>query len=201
MQTKYEKYEQLSHDTLHSIAESKDNWLKFLDTASRMYKYSFEDQVLIHAQRPDTRACADFAFWTAVNRMNRQISPRSREIALLDRDKKKLHYVYAVEDTEARANGKSRDPEAYIWQLSQENRAVINIMLCDHGNIQSENIEKTIVSMAYSMARLETADYANELDKMYDSLSPSIPREEFRTAFATFVAESSARIGRSCFKR
>ena len=66
MQTKYEKYEQLSHDTLHSIAESKDNWLKFLDTASRMYKYSFDDQVLIHAQRPDTRACADFAFWTYI---------------------------------------------------------------------------------------------------------------------------------------
>ena len=192
MQTKYEKYEQLSHDTLHSIVESKDNWLKFLDTASRMYKYSFEDQVLIHAQRPDTRACADFAFWTAVNRMNRQIRYGSNEIALLDRDKMKLHYVYAVEDTEARSNGKSRDPEAYIWQLSQENRAVINTMLCDQGNIQSENIEKTIVSMAYSMARLKTADYAAELDKMYDSLSPSIPREEFITAFATFVAESSA---------
>ena len=192
MQTKYEKYEQLSHDTLHSIVESKDNWLKFLDTASRMYKYSFEDQVLIHAQRPDTRACADFAFWTAENRMNRHIKRHSDGIALLDRDKKKLHYVYAVEDTEARANGKSRDPEAYIWQLSQENRAVINTMLCDQGSIQSENIEKTIVSMAYSMARLKTADYANELDKMYDSLSPSIQREEFRTAFATFVAESSA---------
>lgn len=192
MQTKYEKYEQLSHDTLHSIVESKDNWLKFLDTASRMYKYSFEDQVLIHAQRPDTRACADFAFWTAENRMNRHIKRHSDGIALLDRDKKKLHYVYAVEDTEARANGKSRDPEVYIWQLSQENRAVINTMLCDQGSIQSENIEKTIVSMAYSMARLKTADYANELDKMYDSLSPSIPREEFRTAFATFVAESSA---------
>ena len=192
MQTKYEKYEQLSHDTLHSIVESKDNWLKFLDTASRMYKYSFEDQVLIHAQRPETRACADFAFWTAESRMNRHIKRHSDGIALLDRDKKKLHYVYAVEDTEARANGKSRDPEAYIWQLSQENRAVINTMLCDQGSIQSENIEKTIVSMAYSMARLKTADYANELDKMYDSLSPSIPREEFRTAFATFVAESSA---------
>lgn len=192
MQTKYEKYEQLSHDTLHSIVESKDNWLKFLDTASRMYKYSFEDQVLIHAQRPETRACADFAFWTAENRMNRHIKRHSDGIALLDRDKKKLHYVYAVEDTEARANGKSRDPEAYIWQLSQENRAVINTMLCDQGSIQSENIEKTIVSMAYSMARLKTADYANELDKMYDSLSPSIPREEFRTAFAIFVAESSA---------
>ena len=192
MQTKYEKYEQLSHDTLHSIAESKDNWLKFLDTASRMYKYSFEDQVLIHAQRPDTRACADFAFWTAENRMNRHIKRHSDGIALLDRDNKKLHYVYAVEDTEARANGKSRDPEAYIWQLSQENKAVINTMLCDQGGIQSENIEKTIVSMAFSMARLRSVDYVSELDQMYDNLAPSISREEFRTAFATLVAESAA---------
>ena len=136
MQNKYEKYEQLSHDTLARLTENKEKWQSFLDTASRMYKYSFEDQVMIFAQRPETRACADFSFWTAENRMNRHIKRHSDGIALLDRDKRKLHYVYAVEDTEQRANGKSRDPEAYIWKLSEESRNVVNEMLCKQGNIK-----------------------------------------------------------------
>lgn len=192
MRNKYETYEQLSQDALERMTENRENWLSFLDTASRMYKYSFDDQVLIHAQRPDTRACADFSFWTAENRMNRHIKRHSDGIALLDRDRRKLHYVYAVEDTEPRENGRSRDPEAYIWQLSQENRAVINTMLCDQGNIKSDSIEKTIVSMAFSMAQLKTTDYTEEFDKIYGKISPDIPKEEMKTAFASLVAESAA---------
>lgn len=55
-QNKYEKYEQLAADTLRQLTASRDNWLNYLDTASRMYKYSFDEQLLIHAQRPDTKA-------------------------------------------------------------------------------------------------------------------------------------------------
>ena len=192
MQTKYEKFEQLSQDTLEKMTESKENWLNFLDTASRMYKYSFDDQVLIYAQRPQTRACADFTFWTAENRMNRHLKRHSDGIALLDRDRRKLHYVYAVEDTEPRINGKSRDPEAYIWQLTDNIKGNINDMLCKQGNIQSENIEKTIVSMAFSMARIKIADYSEEFDRIYNKVAPDVPKEDMRTAFATLVAGSAA---------
>ena len=73
MQKKYETYEQLFTNTIGGLTENSEKWLGFLETASRMYKYSFEDQLLIYAQRPETRACADFSFWTAVNRMNRQL--------------------------------------------------------------------------------------------------------------------------------
>ena len=194
MQNKYEKYEQLSHDTLARLTENKEKWQSFLDTASRMYKYSFEDQVMIFAQRPETRACADFSFWTAENRMNRHIKRHSDGIALLDRDKRKLHYVYAVEDTEQRANGKSRDPEAYIWKLSEGSRNVVNEMLCKQGNIKSESIDKTIVSMAFATARIKTADYDDEFDKIYSNISPDVPKEEMKKAFYNIIAESAAYI-------
>ena len=46
----------------------------YLTTASRLYKYSFADQLMIYAQRPDATACADFDIWN--NRMNRYV-PRS----------------------------------------------------------------------------------------------------------------------------
>ena len=186
MQQKYEKYEQLSQGTLAKMTESKQNWQSFLDTASRMYKYSFDDQVLIYAQRPETRACADFTFWTAANRMNRHVKRNC------DRDKRKLHYVYAVEDTEQRTNGKSRDPEAYIWKLSAENREAINEMLCKQGHIESDSIDKTIVSMAFASARLKAADYDDEFDKIYVKASPDVPKEEMKKAFYRIVAESAA---------
>ena len=60
MQTKYEKYEQLAEERLSELASSKEKWQDFLSTSSRMYKYTFDEQVLIYAQRPETRACASF---------------------------------------------------------------------------------------------------------------------------------------------
>ena len=78
MQTKYEKYEQLGTETLQGLMRNQETWTSFLATSSRMYKYTFDEQVLIHAQRPDTRACADFAFWTTRDRMNRHLKARKR---------------------------------------------------------------------------------------------------------------------------
>jgi len=66
----YRKYEQLAEKTLRDIVSSSDEWKKFLDTAAKMYKYTFDEQVLIHAQRPDSVACASFGFWTDEDKMN-----------------------------------------------------------------------------------------------------------------------------------
>lgn len=192
MQNKYETYEQLFTNTIGGLTENSEKWLGFLETASRMYKYSFEDQLLIYAQRPETRACADFSFWTAVNRMNRQLRQGCNEIALLDQEKKKLHYVYAMEDTEPRTNGKSRNPEHYIWQLSPDNRDVINDMLCRQGGINSNNIEKTIISMTSSMTKLKMAEYISEFDSIYHGLGIKLPKSEVEKAVAEIAAASAA---------
>ena len=34
------------------ISSSPRDWLHYLDTASQLYRYSFSDTLLIHAQRP-----------------------------------------------------------------------------------------------------------------------------------------------------
>lgn len=180
VQQKYENYEQLFSSTISDLTENSEKWLSFLETASRMYKYSFEDQLLIYAQRPETRACADYSFWTAVNRMNRQLRQGCTEIALLDQEKRKLHYVYAMEDTEPKTNGKSRNPEHYIWQLAPDNRDVINDMLCRQGGINSNNIEKTIISMTSSMTKLKMAEYISEFDNISHGLGIKSPKLELR---------------------
>ena len=191
-QTKYEKYEQLAADTLRQLTASRDNWLNYLDTASRMYKYSFDEQVLIHAQRPDTKACAEFSLWAAPNGMNRHIKRNTKSIVLINRDTTSIRHVYAVEDTEPRANGQSKDPEAYIWQLTPEKRSAVNDMILRGQSIKSESLEQTIVSMAYSMARIQADNHSAEFDTIFNELELTVPKEQFRAMFTEIIAASAA---------
>ena len=191
-QTKYEKYEQLAADTLRQLTASRDNWLNYLDTASRMYKYSFDEQVLIYAQRPDTKACAEFSLWAAPNGINRHIKRNTKSIVLINRDTKSIRHVYAVEDTEPRANGQSKDPEAYIWQLTPEKRSAVNDMILRGQSIKSESLEQTIVSMAYSMAHIQANRHSSEFDTIYNELELTVPKEQFRAMFTELIAASAA---------
>ena len=82
------------------VAKGADNWASFLSLAARMYKYSFVDQILIHAQRPDATACAGFDFWN--NRMQRWVNRGSKGIALIDRTNPQspcLKHVFDIQDT------------------------------------------------------------------------------------------------------
>ena len=74
MPSKTEEYLALAQRTANGLTRYWESWTDYLTTASRLYKYSFADQLMIYAQRPDATACADFDFWN--NRMNRYV-PRS----------------------------------------------------------------------------------------------------------------------------
>lgn len=63
MATKLQRMSELSIQTINGLTHSIDAWLRFLDSAAWLYKYPFPDQVLIHAQRPDARACAPMELW------------------------------------------------------------------------------------------------------------------------------------------
>ena len=65
---------QLAQQTATQVTASPENWRRFLYTAAHNYHTTYLNQLLIHAQRPDATACADFDIWN--NRMNRYV-PRS----------------------------------------------------------------------------------------------------------------------------
>ena len=75
-------YAELAERQAQNITGSRENWTSFLSTTGRLYKYPFEEQLMIHAQRPDAQACAPFELWT--KNMNRYIKYGSKGIALLD---------------------------------------------------------------------------------------------------------------------
>ena len=55
---KIKETRQLYKEVLKEIAENENNWREFLNSSSWNFKYDFDDQILIYAQRPDARACA-----------------------------------------------------------------------------------------------------------------------------------------------
>ena len=93
MPSKTEEYLALAQRTANGLTRYWESWTDYLTTASRLYKYSFADQLMIYAQRPDATACADFDIWN--NRMNRYVRRGAKGIALLDESGgfPRLHYV------------------------------------------------------------------------------------------------------------
>ena len=63
-------YSDIAKQTAVRITDSLAGWKSFLTAAGKLYKWPYEDQLLIYAQRPDVSACADYAVW---NRMGRAV--------------------------------------------------------------------------------------------------------------------------------
>ncbi len=100
MPSKIETLAALSRDTARRIVSSPEEWQAFLRAAARMYKYPFEEQLLIYAQRPDATACARIEQWNnSVYR--RWVRPGAKGVALIDDtgSNPRLKYVFDVADT------------------------------------------------------------------------------------------------------
>ena len=151
MPSKTEEYLALAQRTANGLTRYWESWTDYLTTASRLYKYSFADQLMIYAQRPDATACADFDIWN--NRMNRYVRRGSKGIALLDESSgfPRLHYVFDVSDTGVRRN--SRDPE--VWQYNDDLKQPVSEMLAAIYGISGERVSQQLADVAGKLV----ADY------------------------------------------
>lgn len=149
MPNKYEYFSALSLHATEDLTRSPDNWMRFLETAGKIYKYPFEDQVLIHTQRPDATALAPYDFWN--DHMRRYVRKGSKGIALLDSygDRPRLKYVFDISDTAARENAIPFTP----WRLSSENEAAVLDALQSRSDGKAEDIVSAI-----RIAAKETAE-------------------------------------------
>ena len=111
MAKKPEPIVRLAAQTARQIFANSGNYMAFLTTAAHNFKYSFRDQLLIYAQKPDATACAQTDFW---NKHGRWVNKGTTGIALLvDTDKGyKLRHVFDMSDTNSRA-GRT----VPVWQM------------------------------------------------------------------------------------
>ena len=119
---KYHEISVLAGETAGRVSKNGKEWTKYLDTAARLYKYPFEDQMLIYAQRPDAKACATMEIWN--EKMFCWVNRGAKGIALFDRESERprLKYVFDVSNVhKSRRIGK--DP--YLWEIREEHKDVV----------------------------------------------------------------------------
>ena len=144
MPNKTEKYLALACKTADSFSRQWEHWAEFLITAARLYKYSYPDQLMIYAQRPDATACAEYDVWN--NKMNRYVRRGSKGIALLDESGgyPRLHYVFDVSDTAPRRNALYPD----LWQINESLKEPVRSMLAENYGVHSESFGQQLADVA-----------------------------------------------------
>lgn len=156
---KYDFISALAKETAAEVVKNREEWMKYLTTAARLYKYPFREQLLIYAQRPDATACASIELWN--ERMHCWVNKGAKGIALLDEDEahgKRLKYVFDVSDVHA-ARRIGRYPE--LWELHEEHKEdVIKRLEQTYGATDDKKLfEERLIEIAERIA----ADYYEEL--------------------------------------
>ena len=125
MPTKVQAYAQMANEMSADITQDAEAWMQFLRHSARFYKYSFNDQLLIYAQRPEATACASYEIWN--NTMHRYVRRGAKGIGLLTPTSNgmQVRYVFDVADTGEMLH--SRPVE--IWQMQPQHMEAVNLAL------------------------------------------------------------------------
>ena len=115
MSDKMQNIYNLFQDTARDVISDEEKWISFLKTIAWSYKYTFEQQLLIYAQRPTARACATYDIWE--KKLYRNVKRGSKGIALLVKDKNAMYleYVFDVADTVSR----EKKP-CNLWEITSD---------------------------------------------------------------------------------
>ena len=161
MARKLQLVSQLADQTAHDVTRGVEDWKKYLDTASRLYKYKFEDQLLIYAQRPDATACAAMELWN--EKMHRWVKAGSKGIALIrenENGRPRLEHVFDVSDT--RPVRGARMP--YLWEMREEHHpAVLAALEKQYGVGSQQDLGSRLMETASSIVEESYPEYLRDL--------------------------------------
>ena len=153
---------ELAQQNARYVSNSPQDWMSYLDVAARLYRYSFTDTLLIHAQRPDATACAELELWN--QKMSRWVNRGAKGIALLDDTgpRTKLRYVFDIADTHLVRGGRT----PLLWNLdSHEHEQTILDHLADtYGLSQTDSMNTALMELAQQLT-------ADNLDEAMDGLA------------------------------
>ena len=161
--SKLQDIRNLAQEHAVSVSSSPGNWMDYMDTASRLYRYSFSDQLLIHAQRPDATACASLELWN--EKMLRWVNRGARGIALFDEtwQNTKLHYVFDISDTHMVAGGRS----PYLWKMQEHQREEILTHLAEVYALEEKDaatLQDALMAVAREMVNDNLEEYLDGLE-------------------------------------
>lgn len=184
---KYEYTHELWSNQIESISSSPQHWMSFLKTSAWMYKFSFDDQLLIYAQRPDARACASYETWN--DKLHRWIKRGSKGIALLN-ENGTLRYVFDISDT--------RSPEnkpLHLWSVDITNEEEFIEMIVDkYGPFESTlDYGQAVILMSKTIVEDNYQDYFSSLKKFnQESILSELEDHEIEGKFKDLLTNSMA---------
>ncbi|NCB93610.1 MAG: DNA methylase [Clostridia bacterium] len=181
---------ELSRQSAKDVTKTPENWMNYLDTASRVYRYSFSEQLLIHAQRPQATACASLEIWN--QKMFRWIKRGSKGIALIDTrfERTKLRYVFDIADTYKQRNI-GRDP--YLWNLRSEDRNTVQEYVENHFQLseETESLESAIRLLAVESTQDRIEDiYADLQYDVADSFLEGLDEQNLKLELQELLTNS-----------
>ncbi len=177
---------QLYKEVINELSESAENWRKFLDSSAWNFKYDFDDQILIYAQRPDARACATMEEWNKKVVPHRWVNSGATPIYVFDKNpysKYPFKLVFDLSDTNNYNNTKYK-----LWSIKQEyEKDIIESLEANFGDIGSkENLSQAIISASYNMVVDNIEDYLTSIiDNKANSMLATISNEEIKTMLIT----------------
>ena len=182
--SKLQDIRDLAQEHAVSVSGSPRDWMDYMDTASRLYRYSFSDQLLIHAQHPEATTCASLELWN--EKMFRWVNRGARGIALLDETGQhtRLRYVFDISDTHMVAGGRS----PYLWQMQEHQREEILTHLAEVYALEEKDtatLQDALMAVAREMVSdnleeyLDGLEYAVE-DTYLEDLDEVTIRSDFR---------------------
>jgi hypothetical protein len=152
-------YSSLAQRQAAEVTQSRENWQRFLDTAARLYKYPFPEQLMIYSQRPDANSCASFDDWNNTKERKdydgtpwrRKVRGGSKGIALIEDTGgyPRLRWVFDISDTVAVQRNNTRP---YIWDMRSEHETPVMEALAKTYDDLSEDFGTTVRSVAEQLA-------------------------------------------------
>ena len=167
MARRFQEITEVYRQEIAALARA-DRWTAFLRSACRNYKLPFEEQVLVHAQRPDATAVLEIERWN--RQFGRWVNKGATGIAVFDRDypgRTRLKYYFDISDThESRLSR-----PVPLWQVPTEQEPdVIETLENRFGALDDKGtLEEAIVSAMENAAADNMTDYLDDLQNCRDN--------------------------------
>ena len=181
---KIKETQKLYKEVINEISKNEENWQSFLDSSSWNFKYDFDDQILIYAQRPDAKACATMEEWN--KKLKRWINSGTKPIYIFDKNpysEYPFKLVFDLSDTHNYNN-----TEYKLWTIKKEfEQDIIESLEANFGDISAkESLAQAIMLASYNMVVDNMEDYLSSvINNKNNSMLKDMSDDEIRTIFMT----------------
>ena len=186
---KFNDIRELAQQNARWVSNSPKDWMNYLDVAARLYRYSFKDALLIHAQRPDATACAELEVWN--KKMNRWVNRGAKGIALLDdaSPRAKLRYVFDIADTHLVQGGRT----PILWRIddSEHQQMILDHLADTYALTQTDSMNAALMELAQQLTAENLEEAMDGLEYgVADTFLEGLDEDNLRVRFRELMTNS-----------